>query len=34
MVAPTNHVIAPPGFILRGVPGTLEIFNPFFAEYR
>ena len=34
---PTNHVIAPPGFILRGGFGILEIFTTFLpniGEYQ
>ena len=31
MVTPTNHVIARPGFILRGALGTFEIFTTFSA---
>ena len=28
-VTPTNHVIARPGFILRGALGTMEILRTF-----
>ena len=31
MVTPTKHVIARPGFILRGALGSLEIFTFFSA---